>query len=148
MEMEIIAWLIAFIVFVVIEMLTFQLVTIWFAAGSLIAMIAAMLKFSIEVQLTCFLIAAFVLLLMIRPMADKYIKGNFTKTNVDSLIGMTAKVTSQINNREGFGAAIVRGLEWTAVAEDDDVIIPVGTLVTIVRISGVKLVVKKEESSC
>lgn len=148
MEIEIIAWLIAFIVFVVIEMLTFQLMTVWFAVGSLVAMIAAMMSLAVEVQLTCFLIISFVLLLTIRPIAGKYIKGHFTKTNVDSLVGMTAKVTSQINNREGFGAAIVRGLEWTAVSEDDDVIIPVGTLVTVVRISGVKLVVKKEESSC
>ncbi len=144
MEMEIIAWLIAFIVFIVIEMLTFQLLTIWFAAGSLLAMIAAMLSWSIEVQLIVFVIVSFILLMTVRPLASKYINSNFTKTNVDSLVGMTAKVTSEINNREGFGAAMVRGLEWTAVAEDDNVIIPVGTLVTIVKISGVKLVVKKD----
>ncbi len=144
MEMEIIAWLIAFIVFIVIEMLTFQLLTIWFAAGSLLAMIAAILSWSIEVQLIVFVIVSFILLMTVRPLASKYINGNFTKTNVDSLIGMTAKVTSEINNREGFGTATVRGLEWTAVAEDDNVIIPAGTLVTIVKISGVKLVVKKD----
>ena len=146
--MEIIAWLIAFIVFVVIEILTFQLVSVWFAVGSVAAMIGAMADLSAEVQLSLFLIASFLLLLTVRPMAGKYIKVHVTKTNVDSLIGMTAKVTSQINNREGFGTAVVRGQEWTAVSEEDDDVIPAGTQVTIVRISGVKLIVKKEEKSC
>ncbi|MBQ8640466.1 MAG: NfeD family protein [Lachnospiraceae bacterium] len=144
--MEIIAWLIAFIVFVVIEMLTFQLLTIWFAFGSLAAMAAAMLNLSVEVQLTLFLVIAFILLATIRPAAGRYIKGHVTKTNVDSLIGMTAKVTAQINNREGFGTAVVRGQEWTAAAEDDDAVIPEGAMVTIVRISGVKLIVRREAS--
>lgn len=142
MEMEIIAWLVAFAVFVVIEMLTFQLVTIWFALGSLAAMAAAMVEWSVEIQLTLFLVISFLLLATVRPVAGRYIKGHVTKTNVDSLIGMTAKVTSQINNREGFGTAVVRGQEWTAVSESDDIVIPAGTQVTIVRISGVKLIVK------
>lgn len=142
MEMEIIAWLIAFALFVVIEMLTFQLVTIWFALGSLAGMAAAMAEWSVEIQLTLFLVISFLLLVTIRPVAGRYIKGHITKTNVDSLIGMTARVTSQINNREGFGTAIVRGQEWTAAAESDDVVIPAGAQVTIVRISGVKLIVK------
>lgn len=147
--MESIAWLIAFIVFVVIEILTFQLVTVWFAVGSVAAMIGAIAGISVEAQLSLFLIVSFLLLLTVRPLAGRYIKGNVTKTNADSLIGMTARVTSQINNKEGFGAAIVRGQEWTAVSELENEIIPVGTEVTIVRIVGVKLIVKKkEEKAC
>jgi membrane protein implicated in regulation of membrane protease activity len=111
-------------------------------------MIAAILSVSVEIQIGLFLILSFVCLLAIRPLVGTHIRGHLVRTNADSLIGMTATVTSKINNREGFGKAVIKGQEWSAVSEQDDTIIPEGSLVTIVSISGVKLIVKKEESLC
>lgn len=147
MELEIIAWLAAFILFIIIEILTFQLVTVWFAVGALAAMTAAMFNTSLEAQLTVFLIVSCLLLFALRPFVSKYIKHGFTKTNADSLIGMNARVTAQINNQEGFGTAAIRGMEWTAASEDDSEVIPAGTIVTVIRISGVKLIVRPAEAS-
>ncbi|MGL5435775.1 MAG: NfeD family protein [Lachnospiraceae bacterium] len=140
-------WLIAFVVFVGIEIATMALTTIWFAGGAFVAFLLALLGVSIEVQLAVFVIVSFLLLFLTRPFAQKYINQNAVKTNVDSLIGAGARVTAEINNEAGTGTAIVNGQEWTARALAAQDHYPIGTMVEIRRIDGVKLIVaeKKEE---
>ena len=70
---------------------------------------------------------------------------NTVKTNIDSLIGKHARVTAEINNIEAKGAVLLNGQEWTARALKDDSIYPVGTMVEVKDIRGVKLIVSKEE---
>ena len=84
-------------------------------------------------------------MLAVKPFADRMLKKKITKTNVDSLVGQTARVTSMIDNNNGFGTAVVKGQEWTALSANDDVVIPAGKLVVIVRISGVKLIVEEKK---
>lgn len=140
-------WLIAFIVFVGIEIATLALTTIWFAGGAFAAFLLSLAGVSVEVQLAVFVIVSFLLLFLTRPFARKYINQNVTRTNVDSLIGRHARVTSEINNEEGTGTAVVSGQEWTARALDEKDRYPAGMMVEIKRIDGVKLIVaaKKEE---
>lgn len=141
--MNMIWWLIAFVIFLVLEFSTVQLVSVWFAVGSIAGMVVAGFGGGIEIQLIAFLAVSLLLLMMVRPLASKYMQKHTTKTNADSLVGQTARVTGRINNREGFGTAIVNGMEWTAVSSKADCIIPVDTIVVIKSISGVKLVVEE-----
>lgn len=143
--MEIFYWLLLFVSLVIIELVTMQLVCIWFAAGTFAAILAAILHTSIEVQLIVFLAVSFILLLTVRPFAKTLMNGHYIKTNVASLVGMKAKVTKRIHNEDGYGMAIVKGQEWTAAALEDNDTFEVGEYVIIEKISGVKLIVKKVE---
>ena len=141
--MAIIGWLAAIVLFVVVEINTMALTTIWFAGGSVVAFIAALLGASVKIQLVVFLIVSGILLLFTRPFATKYINKGTVKTNAASLVGKKARVTAEINNQLSQGAAVVGGQEWTARAEMEAEIIPVGEMVLIKEIRGVKLIVEK-----
>lgn len=138
-------WLIAFIVLIGIEIATMALTTIWFAGGALVAFILALLGASVNVQLVVFLVISFVLLFFTRPLASKYINKNTTRTNVESLVGKQARVTVAIDNTLSTGAAVVDGQEWTARAADDTHTYPVGALVNIQNVKGVKIIVSESK---
>jgi len=140
-------WLIAFIVLVGIEIATMALTTVWFAGGAFAAFLLSLAGVSLEIQLGVFVIVSFMLLFLTRPIAKKYINQNIITTNVDSLIGRHARVTSDISNEDGTGTAVVNGQEWTARALNEKDRYPAGMMVEIKRIDGVKLIVaeKKEE---
>jgi len=97
--------------------------------------------------LVIFLIVSLILLIFTRPFASKFINKGTVKTNADGLIGKKARVTAEINNQLSQGAAVVGGQEWTARTEDDEAVIPAGSIVLIKEIRGVKLIVEllKEE---
>lgn len=140
---EAILWLVALVVFIVIEILTTGLISIWLAAGALVSFFVALAGFNIWVQLGVFFVVSILLLLFTKPVVQKRFNKDTVKTNAEGLIGRTAKVTSTINNIEGTGTVFINGLEWTARVRDDAQIIPEGTIVTIEEISGVKLIVSK-----
>ena len=140
--MDMIGWLVAFVILIGIEAATMALTTIWFAGGVVFAFFAAVLGFSIQTQLVVFLIVSFILLLFTRPLAMRFVNRETVKTNVDGLIGRRAKVITKIDNNEPSGATVVDGQEWTARSMDDAVTIPVGTHVVIKEVRGVKLIVE------
>ncbi|WP_349947717.1 NfeD family protein [Lacrimispora sp. BS-2] len=141
-------WLIAFVVLLGIEAVTMALTTVWFAGGALVAFVLALFGINIQVQLALFVIVSFILLFFTRPFALKYVNRKTVKTNLESLIGKSARVTVTINNTEGKGAAVLNGQEWTARALEENRIYPVGTIVEVKEIRGVKLIVSmnQEES--
>lgn len=140
--MDMIGWLVAFVILIGIEAATMALTTIWFAGGAVFAFFAAVLGFSIQTQLVVFLIVSFILLLFTRPFAMRFVNRETVKTNVDGLIGRKAKVIKKIDNNEPSGAAVIDGQEWTARSADEAVTIPVGTHVVIKEVRGVKLIVE------
>ena len=140
--MDMIGWLVVFVILIGIEAATMALTTIWFAGGAVFAFFAAVLGFSIQTQLVVFLIVSFILLLFTRPLAMRFVNRETVKTNVDGLIGRRAKVITKIDNNEPSGATVVDGQEWTARSMDDAVTIPVGTHVVIKEVRGVKLIVE------
>ena len=140
--MDMIGWLVAFVILIGIEAATMALTTIWFAGGAVFAFFAAVLGFSIQTQLVVFLIVSFILLLFTRPLAMRFVNRETVKTNVNGLIGRRAKVIAKIDNNEPSGATVVDGQEWTARSMDDAVTIPVGTHVVIKEVRGVKLIVE------
>lgn len=137
-------WLIAFAILLVIEIATMGLTTIWFAGGTIAAFVANLLGGNVWIQIIAFLAVSFLLLIFTRPVAVRYINKGRTKTNVDELIGETAVVMETIDNLEGTGQAKLKGMDWTARADQGQGTIEKGATVEVVAIEGVKLIVKRK----
>jgi membrane protein implicated in regulation of membrane protease activity len=142
-------WLVLTGIFTLIELTcSFNLVTIWFALASLVMifisglteLLDSPIRFRLHIGL--FLFLSVVLLIFTRPIAIKKFKVGKNKTNVDDLIGRDVLVTKGISKYEK-GEAKIKGQIWTAISENDDEI-KENTECTIVRIEGVKLVVKRK----
>ncbi len=137
-------WLMALVAFLVIEISTMGLTTIWFAGGALIALILALLGVSFYLQLGTFLIVSIILLMGTRPVAMKFFNQKREKTNVDSMIGKQAIVLSPINNLKEEGKVMVNGMEWTARALEEEQVIEEGAVVEIKEVRGVKVIVTEK----
>ena len=135
-----VGWLIVMALLLVVEIATLGLTTIWFAAGALVAFLAALLNLPFWFQMILFLAVSIVLLFFTRPLAARYLNSRTTKTNAESLVGRSAIVTKDIDNLLAQGQVKVGGMEWTARATRDDIKIHSGATVVIEGISGVKLI--------
>ena len=138
-------WLALTIVFVVCELISIGLTSIWFAVGGIVALIAAALGANIVVQIILFLLVSILLLWATRPWAEKFVNSRVKPTNADRLIGESTRLTERVSNLDHTGKTVIFGKEWTVRTENDKEIIENGELVEILRISGVKLIVKKKE---
>lgn len=138
-------WLIIFVILVIIEIITMGLTTIWFAGGALVATLAAAVHAPLWAQIVLFLVASALLLFFTRPVAVKYFNKDRVRTNVESLIGQQAIVISEINNLQGIGQVTVNGQEWSARSTEEETVIPVGCVVVVERVSGVKLIVTPKQ---
>lgn len=137
-------WLIVMVLFLVVEATTVGLVCIWFAVGSLAALLAAMCGAQLWLQIVVFLVVSAATLYFTRPLVKRYVNSKVEPTNADMVIGKECRVTETVDNIAGTGAVYVDGKTWTARSADDEVI-PEGTLVTAKSIDGVKLIVAAPE---
>ena len=144
--MSAILWLALLIVFLLVEASTVTMVSIWFMAGSLAAMIVSFLGGQIWLQVVVFLVVSAALLICLRPFAKKYLTPRIVKTNVDSVVGTKGRVTAAIDNGEAAGQVKLGAMEWSARSTDGSPI-EKGTLVTVDRVEGVRVFVTpvKEE---
>lgn len=133
-------WLVAMVLFDVLEAVTVGLTSIWFALGALGALAAAAASAPVIVQIVVFLGVSFLTLLLVRPLAQHYVNDRKVATNADRVIGREAVVTEDIDNIQGKGRVSISGADWTARAEDDRPI-PAGSTVRVLRIEGVKVIV-------
>ena len=137
-------WLIVMVLFLVVEATTVGLVCIWFAVGSLAALLAAMCGAQLWLQIVLFLVVSAATLYFTRPLVKRYVNSKVEPTNADMVIGKECRVTETVDNIAGTGAVYVDGKTWTARSADDEVI-PEGTLVTAKSIDGVRLIVAAPE---
>lgn len=135
-------WIALLAAFVIVEAATAQLLTIWFAAGSLAALITTFITDSILVQVIVFVVVSAIALAITRPLVKKMTKNQKQPTNADMYIGKEAIVTEDINNIDATGLVKVGGTVWTARTEVDNYTIPEGSHVTVIKIEGVKLIVR------
>ena len=136
-------WLMLTVALLAAEASTVTLVSLWFAAGALAAMVISFFG-PIWLQITAFLAVSVVLLTALRPLVRKYFTPRLTKTNVDSIVGSTGLVTAPIDNLAATGQVKLGGMEWTARSTTGDPI-ESGTKVTVDRIEGVKVFVTPAE---
>ena len=136
-----IVWIACAVVFFIIEVLTSQIVTIWFAIGSIGALFANLLHAEAVWQIVVFAVLSLITLLIARPYMKKFTQTKVQPTNADMCIGSKAVVTEDIDNTKGTGQVKVKGTVWSAKSSNDDVILK-DSIVIVEAISGVKLTVK------
>ena len=141
MQAEAIFWLITTLVMLLIEGATAGLVIIWFAIGSLAALICALLGGQLWLQVLLFALVSGAALVATRPLVRKYVNARYIRTNADSLIGQTAVVKEAISNEEGKGLCSCKGKIWSARSRDGAPI-AADVTVSICAIEGVKLIVE------
>lgn len=135
-------WLVVLIACLVIEAVTTQLVTLWFAAGSIGALLAANAGLGWAGQLGIFLVLSFVLLLLLRPLLRSVLRPRQDKTNADRILGQKAVVIQAIDNRNGTGQIRLMGQVWTARSIQNEEIAE-GETVVVREISAVKAMVER-----
>ncbi len=140
-----ITWLVLLILFLVVEAACpIHLVSIWFAAGALLAMLVAMVGGAGWLQVTVFLLVSGVLLALLWPLVRKYLNPNVTKTNLDAIVGSSGLVTVAIDNLSATGQVKLGAMEWSARSTSGHPI-PAGTPIRVDRIEGVKAFVSPAE---
>lgn len=135
-------WLVVLIVSIGVEVATLGLTSIWFAGGAVVAVIVAAFHGPVWLQILLFFAVSLLLFFFTRPIAVRYFNRDRVRTNVESMIGRQAIVTSEIDNLQGIGQVTVGGQEWSARTEADGMNLQPGTVVDIVAVNGVKLIVK------
>ncbi|MBR3780256.1 MAG: NfeD family protein [Clostridia bacterium] len=136
-------WIVLLVVLIIVEAVTAQLVTIWFAAGAAAALIAELCGLQQWLQWVIFIAVSAVALIATRPLVRKVTNKTVQPTNADRCIGQTAVVIEDIDNIEGKGQVHVNGVTWTARSSDGSVFRK-DERVTVEKIEGVKLIVKAQ----
>lgn len=144
MNWEAMIWVVLLVMFCAMEASTVTMVSLWFAAGSLVAMIAALLNGPFWLQILLFVLVSGLSLAALRPLVRKFVTPKITKTNVDAVIGATGRVTVAVDNIAAAGQVKLGAMVWTARSTSGDPI-PEGTLVKADRIEGVKVFVTPVE---
>lgn len=134
-------WLALAILFGVIEAATLGLTSIWFSAGSLAAMICALLHGPIWLQVAIFVVVSGIAVILTRNIARSYFNRDREATNADRIIGGDALVLEEIDNLRSTGTVRAGGSVWTARTRDGAVI-PKDATVRVVAIEGVKAIVE------
>ncbi len=135
-------WLVLAVIFLVIEIITIGLTTIWFAAGSLVSLVLAMFDVHVGIQFVVFLAVSFCLLLFTRKIFVEKLNTGSERTNSDALIGEIGQVTTTIKPLE-FGQVHIKGQAWSAISKTEE-IIEKDQHVKVIAIEGVKLIVVPE----
>ena len=135
-----IIWLALLVFFLVLEASTVSMVSLWFAAGALAAMLVSLFSGAIWLQTVIFVTVSAIMLTTLRPLVRKHITPKLTKTNVDAVIGSTGLVTVAIDNVTAEGQVKLGAMVWTARSTTGEPI-PEGTLIRVDRIEGVKVFV-------
>ena len=142
--MDTIIWLVLMIVFLIAEAATVVTISLWFAGGALVALVASLLGAPRWLQVALFFLVSATLLGSLRGMVRKHFTPMLERTNVDAIIGSSGYVTAEIDNIQATGTVKLGAMEWSARATAGAPI-AVGTLVKVDKIEGVKVFVTPAE---
>lgn len=134
-------WTIILVIAIIVEAITVDLVSIWFGAGAIVALIAEAFRFNQIIQVTLFTIVSIACILITRPLSKKYLRGNTIKTNYDRIIGKHCLVTETIT-ADNKGEVKVMGTLWMATSLNNETI-EVGQYAEVVSIEGAHVIVKE-----
>jgi membrane protein implicated in regulation of membrane protease activity len=147
--MEVYIWLSALILCLVVEGATMgTLVAIWFVPGALVALTMALLQLPLWSQILAFVVLSGTFLVLAGTIFRRFFyRREKSRTNLDRIIGEKCRVTEEINNLTPSGAVKIGAVVWTARAVNETDVIPVGSIVRVQAIEGVKVLVLPEEKS-
>lgn len=135
-------WIAILIGSVILETITpSALICIWFAPSSLIALILNQLNVSFTIQVIVFFLSTLLLLLIFRPIAKNYLRGNIIRTNADRVLGQITKLNKTIDE-DNYGEVKINGVIWNAISKEGKTI-KEGSKVKILAIDGTKLIVEE-----
>lgn len=140
MNIMVIFWMVATGVFLVLELVTAAMCSIWFAAGTAVSLITALCGGPLWLQILLFFVVSAVCFILLYPKLKKHLNTKKTATNADMTIGQVCVVTQVIDNISATGTVSTGGKTWTARSLTGEVI-EEGRLVRAIRIEGVKLMV-------
>lgn len=132
-------WFILFLSLLFLELITINLVSIWFAIGALAALITASITDYVVIQMIVFILISVISLLVTKPIVQKLRRRSITPTNLDRVIGKNGVVTKEIT-KNSYGEVKVEGSIWTAKASQR---IQEKSQVKVLKIEGVKLLVEE-----
>lgn len=138
-------WIIAAVVFGVLEGIAAQLVSIWFVLGAVAAAVAAACGGALWLQCVLFAAVSVLALLATKPLVKKYLRPRIQATNADRCVGQAGVVLEDIDNLAATGQIKVCGSVWSA-RSTDGAPIAAGATVVVERIEGVKLMVRPAET--
>lgn len=142
------AWIALFVLFFILEGITYSMISIWFAVGSIASFVVSFFTDSVSVQLIVFLVISVITLILFRgPLNKKLTNNHSEKTNFNQVVGKVGIVTERIDNLHATGRASISGMSWMARSEDDAVCIEKDEKVVVQRTEGVKIYVQKLEES-
>lgn len=128
----------------VAEIFTVSFLLFFPGVAAFLTFIAAILGANLTIQVLIFVVSSSLMILFIRPLVAKFFKTKDTAMNSTSIIGKTGMALKEVGDPNNIGQVKVAGEIWSAISEDST-IIEKGNPVSIVAISGVKLIVKKED---
>lgn len=134
-------WTLVLVISVIVEAITIDLVSIWFGIGAIVALIGEFFGLSPFIQMVLFTIVSIICIIVSRPLAKKYLRGNTVKTNLDRVIGKHCLVTETIT-ADNKGEVKVMGTLWSATSLDNE-FIKAGEYAEVISIEGAHLIVKK-----
>ena len=136
-------WIAIIVLAVIIELLTDQLISIWFVPGAIISTILDFCSVDIIWQVLVFFVISILGIVFGKKYLVKFLPTKDTKTNIEAIIGEKCVVTEKIDNLAGCGQAKINGQIWSARSVDENAVFEVGEILSIVAIEGVKLICKK-----
>lgn len=134
-------WLLVIILLTALEVVTINLVSIWFIISAIVSLFLSFAVDSFYIQFGVFVGLGIILMLLTRPYLVKKLSKKKVRTNFDRIIGKKGLVTEKIEKLK-VGEVKVDGKRWSAISKD---VIDVGSTVIIEDIDGVKLIVRKGE---
>ena len=138
-------WLCAFVVFLLAEIASVALTSIWFSVGALAAFVVSLYCDILWVQILVFLLVSLVLVIVTRPVADKFLNRDRAKTNVDAIVGRQGIVTEDIDDLKATGEVSLAGQIWMARTGVEGRRIEKDAKVVVREIRGVKLIVEEKK---
>ena len=136
-------WLVLFVVLALFELVTVNLVSIWFSLGALITTFVSLVTDNLMIHLAVFTISSILLLLLTKPFVKKMKKREAVPTNLDMVLGKTGVVTEKIE-KDGIGEVKVLGKKWSAYSDKE---VEENSKVKVLSINGVKLKVEEIKES-
>ena len=142
MNQALLFWIVACVLFTLLEAFTQQFVSIWFLSGSIVALIGSIFGVNEEIQGIMFVIVSLLSLIAFRPLVKTFVKGNIVPTNTDLNVGQMALVTKEFDENSLEGRVLVNDMDWAAKSLDG-IAYQKGEKVIVERIEGVKCLVRK-----
>jgi len=146
MEPMVWVWVAVFVIAVIVEAITQEFVSIWFAVGALVSLVTTfVIPDLIWAQVLIFSFVSLIALACTRPLVRKMTQRAVRHTNVDEFVGKRVKLEKAVTKYDA-GEVKVNGIIYSAILmEDVEDTIEQDSIVEIVTLRGNKIVVKKLE---